>query len=577
MPQTPATPAVPAIQTAPLPTVTKEPPAKAVRIFVLADGSRTTEPPKKPGLEAPRPSTGELLDMVNAAKQTGAESGVVVPSVEAVPHGLKQNRRRDRAPSPARVIVLPKADVQRSEQEPERLPEIMAAPVAAPEPPPQSVHIDQGDLFAQSEIENKAFEARTELPTEQAIQAAPVESIEPSPGPHHIDVEAPQDVSTTLLDAAAPSVPPIIEVSSPIKAAETDFTDIVTRKPAAVPFEERGQVGIRRNARSKLTAAQELLHLLLTSDADSKKESDFKDQVQELATAAGREGLHGLFDAKYWARAFRDGGYRVNQLMRGINTVSLVGLMVISNDIAALQAIGTRNVDLTAPAAKVQRTVTTPALDAISLALRRDGHELFRWIDKRHVTNEFSSDLHVCQALSQSMKQALKDWATDDNGVTETRLFMIVVALKMGAMLDAQGLALLGEHTGLTDKRDELPVVFARLAPIIEPDDPLGLAALQIIISAARTGYDVMPGPGTDSPLTPYMTNDRIEAVQTLMAAGLDPAMPDENGVSPREHGMRAGARQTVAAADLVIKQRQLDGMLSSARALESIDELIPS
>ena len=118
--------------------------------------------------------------------------------------------------------------------------------------------------------------------------------------------------------------------------------------------------------------------------------------------------------------------------------------------------------------------------------------------------------------------------------------------LQLGAHVSAAGLTALCSQSAKGSGTANPASGFARLCAQTFQMDPLGMAAGRVLRSARAGGFNVMPEPGQNHPMTPYAQANLHEAVRTMLQAGLDPSIPDAMGKTVLQRAQSTRAERVI-------------------------------
>jgi hypothetical protein len=308
-----------------------------------------------------------------------------------------------------------------------------------------------------------------------------------------------------------------------------------------------------------------------------------EEQTHELIDGAWRQcdqtQLHQLHPLGYWTAAGMSvvpaGLSAPGPSALRIRRVSLVGLLTSSGRLEAMVS----SPELVAPfleAAEVESGGSTEVLCAMSFALRLGCEASLGWLARQGQQTDRRPRHHE-STLTRDLAGAIEAWSAQGHPAAPARLRLTATMLKQGALIDREHLLLLAPARV---KASELvPIggidVWDELARETHGADPHGLAALQLMISAAKFRYDMTPRRGGVNPMAHYVAGDQARAVEVFLQSGFDPLLPGEHGRTPRDHGARTGAMRALAEIDLHLVKRRMDELRRGAEQLREIDDLL--
>lgn len=324
---------------------------------------------------------------------------------------------------------------------------------------------------------------------------------------------------------------------------------------------------------NSVSTLQKIAIFLLSGAYDDLGEVERMDRVDLMMESVGETNAHMMFDVVYWSSGWKDGGKRIFELTEGLKMVSLVGLVVLSDRAELLSALSRTGIDVRRQCARVIRNSSTRAVSAIGLGLQFKLTGFFQWLDARGRSLGLAGEPAINTELSETLRSSIRRWVAEGSNVSNDQLMMICVLLKLGATIDEDSLSLVGTRLEFGASSD-IRRTWAQMAKVTAHCDLYGVAALQILISAAGSGFDVLPVDGMDSPLTPYVVGNQIQAVEMLLASGVNPECTDAQGLTARDHGIAAGAEHCVALIDVHVARRNVERLERSAVEMKIVDRL---
>lgn len=320
-------------------------------------------------------------------------------------------------------------------------------------------------------------------------------------------------------------------------------------------------------------------------------------------------------------------GLNVKRTFGIVSSLSLFGLLAQANRLDALAGLPRHLVDtdlLSRPAGELTGFGAPTKFSTLALALQSRSNAFFDWLNNCRVNmsvgalrgGRFSPSegeaatrkaVGYDRAMTRDLGTAIELWALpaqaqaaialgrltavtkastisgDPTEVGDDQLRMVVSMLQMGASLDLRSLLLLAQHPTeykrTRTKKNAVPAVecppsaaaWADIARRTQAHDRQGIASLQMLIAAEIFSYPVAPTKGCPNMMSVYVTGDAPDAVEMFLAAGFDPLLPDHEGLTPRDHGVRAGAKHATSIIDRQLAHQHLKTMKSAAQALQTI------
>jgi hypothetical protein len=381
----------------------------------------------------------------------------------------------------------------------------------------------------------------------------------------------------------APS-PPRIIVAPPHRPIENSADPRESQQQADLRA-RRGHAVLERLA---TLAAVQRLAVLLTADGEALaclSEQQVADLIESAWQQCDKAQIHQLHPRDYWKAADVEFSLaatsRANSVIgpmaAGTQTLSLLGLLVRADRFEILECIDPARINPHLVAAELDQGGSIEPLSALGLALNW-AHEAFIDWSARH-WDQLDRPAHPPERkLTQLLARAIESWSANGRPPPSTRLHMTMTLLKLGALIDREHLLLLAPgrtSAGASQAATAMNAleVWNELARQAHASDPHGLAALQLMISAATFRYDLMPRPGSVNPMTHYVAGDHPRAVEMFLQSGFDPLLPDAQGQSPRGHGAKAS--EALAVIDLHLAHRRLEELQHGADRLREIDDLL--
>jgi hypothetical protein len=297
-------------------------------------------------------------------------------------------------------------------------------------------------------------------------------------------------------------------------------------------------------------------------------------QISDLTASAWQQCnpglLHRLHPAGYWDAVAAACPLAASTLgsAAAMRAISLVGLLVRANRPEVLECLDPDCTDPYLAAAEIDAAGSTRTLSALGLALDFGCDSFIAW-SARHWSQLDPQPRRHEKALTRLLSAAIESWSAGTRPASAMR--MVMAMLQMGALLDRRHLLLLASR----DSTGDAVEAWDALARAAHDTDPHGLAALQLLVSAATFNYGLSPHPGGANPMARYAAGDHPRAVEMFMQSGFDPLLPGAQELSPRDHGARYLASRALAAIDLYLAQNRLEALRQSAENLRELDGLL--